>query len=116
MKGCFLLDLEVAGFSDPRPDMRTITFESPDLFDFEWQPGQDLMLEIPAGGGSTRRRYTIRRSDPVAGTLDIEFVLHGTGPFANWAATAVVGDHIAGIGPRGVVTIRGGCVTPSVRR
>ena len=60
------------------------------------------MLDVP-GERAVRRRYTIRRSDPVSGTLDIEVVLHGTGPFARWASHAAVGDRIEGIGPRGVV-------------
>ena len=101
---CFLLDLEVACTGEPRPGTRSITFTSPDLFGFESLPGQDVMFEVPGAPG-TRRRYTIRRADPVAGTLDIEVVLHGDGPFAAWAAGAAVGDRIEGIGPRGVVTL-----------
>lgn len=104
---CFLLDLEVVRVGDVRPGMRSIRFASPDLVGFESRPGQDVMLDVP-GTESTRRRYTIRRADPVAGTLDIEVVLHGTGPFAAWAAGAIPGDHIEGIGPRGVVTLRDG--------
>lgn len=102
---CFLLDLEVVRIGDVRPGMRAITFASPDLVGFESRPGQDVMLDVPGTEG-TRRRYTIRRADPGAGTLDIEVVLHGTGAFASWAATAAPGDRIEGIGPRGVVTLR----------
>ena len=103
---CFLLDLEVAGVAIPRSGMRMITFTSPDLRGFTALPGQDVMLSVPGGDTGVRRRYTIRRSDHVAGTLDIEVVLHGTGPFASWAASASVGDHIQGIGQRGVITVR----------
>jgi NADPH-dependent ferric siderophore reductase len=106
LKGCYLLDLEVLGVVDRSPRVRTVTFTSPDLIGFTWQPGQDLMLEVPTADRSVRRRYTIRRADPVAGTLDIDVVLHGTGPFARWATSAAVGDRIDGIGPRGVVTVR----------
>ncbi|MCU1360695.1 MAG: Siderophore-interacting protein, partial [Ilumatobacteraceae bacterium] len=94
--------------TETRPHMRTITFASPDLIDFAWLPGQDVMLEVPGSEGGARRRYTIRRADPVSGTLDIEIVLHGGGPFATWAAAATIGDHVNGIGPRGVVTLREG--------
>lgn len=107
LAGCFLLDLEVVGTGEPRPGTRSITFTSPDLVGFESLPGQDVMFEVPAMPG-TRRRYTIRRADPAAGTLDIEVVLHGDGPFASWAAGASVGDRIEGIGPRGVVTLHAG--------
>jgi NADPH-dependent ferric siderophore reductase len=101
---CFLLDLEVVRVGDVRPGMRSITFASPDLVGFESRPGQDVMLDVPGTEG-TRRRYTIRRADPVGGTLDIEVVLHGTGSFAAWAAGAAPGDRIEGLGPRGVVTL-----------
>jgi NADPH-dependent ferric siderophore reductase len=105
---CFLLDLEVAAVATPRPGMRTITFTSPDLVGFTALPGQDVMLSVPGADTGVRRRYTIRRCDPAAGTLDIEVVLHGTGPFASWASSAALGDHIDGIGPRGVITVRNG--------
>lgn len=105
LSSSFLLDLEVAAVRDDRPHVRTITFTSADLIGFAWQPGQDVMFEVPDGVGTTRRRYTIRRANPLVGTLDIEVVLHGVGPFGHWAAAAKVGDRISGIGPRGVVTI-----------
>ena len=94
------------GRHDDVPWLRTITFRSPDLVGFEWKPGQDVMLTIPGAQPPARRRYTIRRADPIEGTLDIEVVLHGDGPFARWAAAASAGDRIDGIGPRGAITLR----------
>jgi NADPH-dependent ferric siderophore reductase len=108
LEGCFLLALEVVDVIDRSARFRTITFRSPDLVGFEWQPGQDLMLEVPSSDRPVRRRYTIRRADATAGTLEIDAVLHGTGPFARWAAVAAAGDRIEGIGPRGAVTIQAG--------
>lgn len=112
LAACFLLDLEVATVSDPSDRLRTITFRSSDLVDFAWQPGQDVMFTVPpgptAGGPTARRRYTIRRADPLAGTLDIDVVLHGDGPFARWAAAVSPGDRIDGIGPRGAIVLRDG--------
>lgn len=46
------------------------------------------------------RTYTIRRYDKAAGTLDVDVVLHGSGWFAGWAATAAPGDVIQFTGPR----------------
>ena len=40
------------------------------------------------------------------GTLDVQVVLHGSGPFAAWAAATRPGERIEGIGPRGAVTLR----------
>ncbi|MGY1721587.1 siderophore-interacting protein [Blastococcus sp. SYSU DS0533] len=38
--------------------------------------------------GVALRSYTARRQDPAAGEVDIDFVLHGDGPAATWAAAA----------------------------
>jgi len=47
------------------------------------------------------RDYTPRRYDPAAGTLAIDFVLHGDGPATSWAAQARPGDFLGVGGPRG---------------
>jgi NADPH-dependent ferric siderophore reductase len=48
----------------------------------------------------TMRSYTVRRFDPEAGELDIDFVLHETpGPAAAWAAAAAPGDQLILVGP-----------------
>ena len=47
------------------------------------------------------RDYTPRRYDPAAGTLAIDFVLHGDGPATSWAAQARPGDFLGAGGPRG---------------
>jgi NADPH-dependent ferric siderophore reductase len=114
LRDAFLLDLEVATVADLTPRLRSITFRSPDLVDFAWAPGQDVMLDIADGDGDggrdrdriVRRRFTIRRTDAAAGTLDIEVVRHGPGPFARWAERAAPGDRVDGLGPRGAVTLR----------
>jgi NADPH-dependent ferric siderophore reductase len=64
------------------------------------------MFDVPTKEGrSFRRRYTIRAFDPALPALDVDFVLHGDGPAATWAASARPGDHIEAIGPRGKVTV-----------
>ncbi len=105
LRGCSYLDLEVVAVVDHSAQLRTITFRSSDLVDFDWRPGQDLMFEVPGAAAGTRRRYTIRRGDPVAGTLDIDVVMHGHGPFATWAAGVEPGDRIEAIGPRGAIEL-----------
>jgi NADPH-dependent ferric siderophore reductase len=47
------------------------------------------------------RDYTPRRYDAAANTLVIDFVLHGDGPAATWAARARPGDFLGVGGPRG---------------
>jgi NADPH-dependent ferric siderophore reductase len=53
----------------------------------------------------TARDYTPRRYDSVANELDIEFVLHGDGPAATWAAQAQPGQYLGVGGPRGSFVI-----------
>ena len=106
LTGCFLLDLEVEAVQEHSPRFRTITFRSPDLIGFEWKAGQDLMFDVPGDASGMRRRYTIRRADPVRGTADIDVVLHEHGRFAGWAKAAAPGDRIEAIGPRGAITLR----------
>lgn len=46
------------------------------------------------------RSYTVRRHDPVAHELDIDFVVHPEGGVASdWAAAARPGDHLIVVGP-----------------
>jgi NADPH-dependent ferric siderophore reductase len=47
------------------------------------------------------RDYTPRRFDPDTRELDIEFVIHGSGPASTWAAQAAPGQQLAIAGPRG---------------
>lgn len=47
------------------------------------------------------RDYTPRRYDAAANTLEIDFVLHGDGPAASWAAQARPGQFLGIGGPRG---------------
>jgi NADPH-dependent ferric siderophore reductase len=74
-------------------------------------PGQDaptLPVMTPEGrswpDGAPRptvRTYTPRAYDPAAGTLEIQFALHGAGPAAQWAQRATAGDKVAIGGPGG---------------
>ena len=106
LRDAYLLDLEVADIREPAPHVRSMTMASSDLIDFEFAPGQDLMLAIPGVDRPVRRRYTIRRANPDAGTADIEFELHaGGGVAARWAAAAEIGSRLEAIGPRGTITL-----------
>ena len=107
LRGSFLLDLEVVDTKQLAPHIRSLTMASSDLVGFEFAPGQDVMIEVPAGDRVVRRRYTIRRADPEAGTADFEFELHGHGgAAAGWAAGATAGSRIQAIGPRGNIALR----------
>ena len=57
-----------------------------------WPPGREY---------SPMRDYTPRRYDSGLSELTIDFVLHGAGPAASWAAQAAPGQRIGAGGPRG---------------
>jgi NADPH-dependent ferric siderophore reductase len=88
--------LKVQGAEQVTPLMRRLHFTAPDLADMTWLPGQDLVLNLP---DAPRRHYTIRSLKD--GVLSIDFVLHGHGAAAQWAATAAAGDRVEAHGPRG---------------
>ncbi|MCZ2811412.1 siderophore-interacting protein [Modestobacter sp. VKM Ac-2979] len=56
------------------------------------QVARDGRIVWPQGShGVALRSYTARRQDPGAGEVDVDFVLHGDGPAASWAAAATPG-------------------------
>ncbi len=85
------------------PLVTRLTLAGDDLVGFEFVPGQDLMMAIPVDDSTINRRYTIRGADPTAGTLDVDFVVHGHGPGARWATDAPIGSTVTAVGPRGKV-------------
>lgn len=62
---------------------------------------------FPPGARSPARDYTPRRYDAARGRLDIDFVLHGDGPAARWAAGVALGHELAIGGPRGSMVVFG---------
>ncbi|WP_051367103.1 siderophore-interacting protein [Hamadaea tsunoensis] len=65
------------------------------------QAGPDGLVWPAEAERPVVRTYTPRRFDPASGDLEIQFVLHGPGPAAAWAARAAVGDRLAVSGPGG---------------
>lgn len=66
-------------------------------------PGQTLKIYVPdlASASPVSRDYTVRDYDPARPSLDVDFVLHGAGPAADWARRAAPGDVLEFIGPSG---------------
>ncbi|WP_267242295.1 siderophore-interacting protein [Streptomyces sp. PR69] len=59
-----------------------------------------LMLTWPRPG-PTSREYTVRRHDPVAGEIDIDFALHENGLASDWACAVEPGTVVHVAGPPG---------------
>jgi NADPH-dependent ferric siderophore reductase len=69
-------------------------------------PGQTLKIYVPDLDGArlVTRDYTVRDydpADPVQPSLDIDFVLHGEGPAADWARRVQPGEVLEFLGPSG---------------
>lgn len=60
---------------------------------------KDAALEMPRDRRPLSRAYTVRRWDPDAGELDVDFVKHGIGVATTWAYRARVGDRVHIYGP-----------------
>ncbi|MFI4936435.1 MAG: siderophore-interacting protein [Caulobacterales bacterium] len=100
--------LTVVGAADLTPRMRRVSLVGESLTGFAYRPGQDLALMLPdARGQVARRHYTIRRFDPVEQRLEIDVVLHGQSPGAEWARGARIGDPLIAQGPRGRTVVSG---------
>jgi NADPH-dependent ferric siderophore reductase len=63
-------------------------------------PNDAHMLDWPRPSPTTRT-YTIRRYDPAAGELDLDFVLHDGGLASTWACGVGVGTEVTIAGPPG---------------
>lgn len=99
--------LEVVEAMNVAPSMRRVVFTADDIADFDYKPGQALVLMIPLADGETGRRdYTIRWFDRDAGRLAIDFLLHGETPGPQWAWGADTGDRLDARGPRGGTVFR----------
>lgn len=86
--------------------MRRVTVAAPTLAVSGLQPAQDVGLMLTdAAGRPVRRRYTLSSVDVEAGTLDLDGVLHGSGPGAAWFAAARPGLQIDAFGPRAGVDV-----------
>jgi NADPH-dependent ferric siderophore reductase len=108
--------VEVAHAHWGSPYLRRVTLQGADLAGFDsGLPASSARLLLPPSHGSAvvlpawngneflhadgsrplLRTVTPLHFDPVASTLDVEIVLHGSGPLSGWAATARPGDPAA---------------------
>jgi NADPH-dependent ferric siderophore reductase len=93
------------------PRMRRVTLRCDALVGLAFRPAQDVELLLrEAGGRRVKRRYTIRHARPELGELDLDVLLHGAGPGAQWGAHAAPGEDVEFQGPRGKLELR-----PAVR-
>ena len=93
----------VASVQRLTPRMTRVRLVGDSLAGLAAVPGQTLKIYVPdlAGGQSVSRDYTVRDYDPARPSLDVDFVLHGEGPAANWARWVRPGETLEFVGPSG---------------
>jgi NADPH-dependent ferric siderophore reductase len=105
MPGTVRMDLTVVESGLVTPSMQRVVLTAPELADFAYRPGQDVMLLVDRDGDRpVRRRYTIRALDPARQLLTLDIVRHGQGPGERWVRAAAPGVTVEGIGPRGKIS------------
>lgn len=60
----------------------------------------DGVINWPRNEHLLFRTYTVRRWDPEAGEMDLDFVKHGVGPATTWAYTVQPGEKVQWAGPK----------------
>ena len=118
--------LRVVGARDITPRMRRLTLSGDRLERFDAdqmhvkilipEPGAEPVWPHVSASGQpvfdaslTRRTYTIRSLDLAAGTLDVDFVLHGEeSPGSRFAIRARPGDRVGIMGPGGGTVVADG--------
>ncbi|WP_159621486.1 siderophore-interacting protein [Ruania rhizosphaerae] len=90
------------------PEFRSTGFDDHIKLYFPYPGESEVLLPVQKAGrldfGTGQRplmkSYTVRRWDPEAEELDVDFVRHGTGVATTWAYRCTIGDriHIAGPG------------------
>ncbi|MFT3799112.1 SIP domain-containing protein [Microbacterium sp.] len=92
----------VAAFrSDGFDDEGKLILPHPDHPDAAGPTQADGVLNWPHGDERPLvRTYTVRRWDPVAGEVDLDFVRHGVGPATTWAYRVAPGERVQWAGPK----------------
>ena len=99
------ITLEVVGTERLSAHLVRVTLGGDGFAAFENRPKTDKYVKlkfVDADGAPVTRTYTVRDVDAVAGTLDVDFVVHGDEGLAGpWAAHAQVGETLELMGPGG---------------
>lgn len=92
----------VAAFrSDGFDDEFKILLHHPDAPEPVGPTQADGVLNWPRGDEHLLlRTYTVRRWDPEAGEIDVDFVQHGIGPATSWATSVRPGERMQIAGPK----------------
>jgi NADPH-dependent ferric siderophore reductase len=93
----------VATVAQLTPRMTRVRLVDESLVGLAAVPGQTLKIYVPdlVSELPVSRDYTVRDYDAARSSLDIDVVLHGEGPAANWARRVRPGETLEFVGPSG---------------
>ena len=88
---------ELDGFADAAPTSHLKVFLPAEGQDAPIlpTPGPDGTVVAPDGPAPVVRTYTPRGYDLATKTLEIQFLLHGTGPASEWAQRALLAGTVS---------------------
>ncbi len=92
---------EVAAVTTLTPRMTRVRLVDESLRSLAAVAAQTVKILVPDGPATVSRDYTVRSFSPDVPALDIDFVLHGDGPAADWARQAQPGQALEFVGPSG---------------
>lgn len=105
--------VSVVSVDDLAPGYRRITFEGGHLSTLvSPSPRDHVRIVIPAdpaatpvlpadATGQVTRTFSLRRALPDQGRIEVDVVMHATGPATAWARQAQPGQQVGIVGPRG---------------
>lgn len=73
---------------------RHVTIAAESLAGVTFEPGAEVVLRVPNGGGFEERHYSVWKSSAEAGTFEVCVVQHGLGPGSRWAGRCAAGDPV----------------------
>jgi NADPH-dependent ferric siderophore reductase len=93
----------VAAVTQLTPRMTRVRLVDESLVGLAAVPGQTLKIYVPdlVSELPVSRDYTVRDYDAARSSLDVDVVLHGEGPAANWARRVRPGETLGFVGPSG---------------
>lgn len=95
-------------------DVTSFVFDPPPGRTLVFEPGQHIVLQVPVGGETLERCYTISSPPTRPGSLAITVKRHPDGPVSNWLHDHVrPGDRLRVRGPHGAFTYRDDPAMPS---
>ncbi|MEM6995397.1 MAG: siderophore-interacting protein [Myxococcota bacterium] len=99
----FAREARVVAIEELTGRFRRVRFAGEALRGVAFRPGQEIEFRVTR---TAFRHYTPAAFDPVDGTVDVVFFVHGLGPGSAWSSALTVGQPVRVLGPGGRFGLR----------